>query len=108
MTTFLFNAILLTAGSDKMAVADPHGFSLTLISVSVVFLALLILYGLYSLSGRILGEKPKDKAADDDKYTAALLALILEMESRQEESGRICMTKDHGWPGKSAGMRKKP
>ena len=36
-----------------MAQVDPHGWTLTLISVSVVFIALIILYFLYSLSGSI-------------------------------------------------------
>ena len=51
MTTFLYS--ILTAGGDRMAQVDPHGWTLTLISVSVVFIALVILYFLYSLSGSI-------------------------------------------------------
>ena len=36
-----------------MLQTDPHGWTLTLISVSVVFVALIILYFLYTLSGNI-------------------------------------------------------
>lgn len=52
MTTFLYS--LLTAGAERMAASDPHGFTLTIISVSVVFSALLILFCIYSLAGYIL------------------------------------------------------
>ena len=52
MTTFLYN-ILLTAGGDRMMETDPHGWTLTLISVTVVFSALIVLYFVYSLSGSI-------------------------------------------------------
>jgi hypothetical protein len=47
MTTFLFSLMLLTAGGDRMAVTDPHGWTLTIISVSCVFTALIILYFIY-------------------------------------------------------------
>lgn len=56
MTTSLFS-FLLTAGSDRMAQIDPHGWTLTLISVSVVFAALIILYFVYTLSGGIFSGK---------------------------------------------------
>ena len=45
--------MLLTAGGDRMMQTDPHGWTLTLISVTVVFSALIVLYFVYSLSGSI-------------------------------------------------------
>ena len=41
MTTCLYS--ILTAGADSMAQVDPPGWTLTLISVCVVFCALVIL-----------------------------------------------------------------
>lgn len=79
MTTFLYS--FLTAGADKMAQTDPHGWTLTLISVGVVFCALIILYFVYSFSGAIFSgkfkkEKKSGKGADD--ATAAAIALALD------------------------------
>jgi len=84
MTTFLCN-ILLTAGSDRMMQTDPNGLTLTLISVSVVFAALIVLYCIYSLSGALFSgkfkreRKPSVKASPDAEVAAAI-ALALDME----------------------------
>ncbi|HAZ74599.1 MAG TPA: hypothetical protein DCW53_04745, partial [Rikenellaceae bacterium] len=80
MTTFLYNILPLTAGSDKMAQTDPHGWTLTLISVGVVFVALIILYFLYTFSGNIFsgkfkltsGKKKSAKSSDMDLVAAAI------------------------------------
>lgn len=81
MTTFLYS--FLTAGADKMAQTDPHGWTLTLISVGVVFCALIILYFVYSFSGAIFSGKIKFKKAskpgkEADAATAAAIALALD------------------------------
>ena len=84
MTTFLFS--ILTAGSDRMAQTDPHGWTLTIISVTVVFLALIVLYFLYNLSGKIFTgafkrkSSTKKKAQIPDAEVAAAIALALDME----------------------------
>jgi Na+-transporting methylmalonyl-CoA/oxaloacetate decarboxylase gamma subunit len=88
MTTCLFS--LLTAGADRMAQTDPHGWTLTLISVCVVFCALLILYGVYSLSGDIFSGKFKRKSApakasSDEQAIAAAIALALSAEGTSDE-----------------------
>ena len=88
MTTCLFS--LLTAGADRMAQTDPHGWTLTLISVCVVFAALLILYGVYSLSGDIFSGKFKRKSAPakasgDEQAIAAAIALALSAEGTSDE-----------------------
>lgn len=80
--------MLLTAGGDRMAQIDPHGWTLTLISVLVVFAALIVLYFVYSLSGGIFSGKfkhtPKPKKAAKgmpDAEVAAAIALALDMEN---------------------------
>ena len=82
MTIFLYS--LLTAGADKMMQTDPHGWTLTIISVLVVFMALVILYFLYSLSGNIFSGKYKKKAGKaapvQDEAIAAAIALALDAE----------------------------
>lgn len=82
------NIGLLTTGADRVAQTDPHGFILTLVSVSVVFAALLILYFIYSLIGRICSKdkmpKPslaflkREKGSEDE--IAAAIAMALEAE----------------------------
>jgi sodium pump decarboxylase gamma subunit len=86
MTTCLYSFVL-TAGGERMMQTDPHGWTLTLISVSVVFLALIILYFLYNLSGNIFSGKfkrkekaPKAVAGTPDGAVAAAIALALDME----------------------------
>lgn len=86
MTTSLCS-ITLTAGAGRMAVSDPHGWTLTLISILVVFSALVILYCLYSLSGHLLSGRFKEKAGGkgDDAAIAAAIAMALEAETSSEE-----------------------
>ena len=54
---------------------DPHGFTLTIIAVSTVFLGLIILYCIYTLSGNIFSGKykkdPSKKKAKVSKVKAA-------------------------------------
>ena len=95
MTTSLFSLILLTAGGDRMAATDPHGWTLTLISVCVVFSALIVLYFIYTFSGNIFSGKykrtPKVKAAKGtvDAEVAAAIALALEAEAGGETEAAI-------------------
>ena len=79
--------MLLTAGGDRMAQIDPHGWTLTLISVSVVFAALIVLYFVYSFSGNLFSGKFKRKrsvipsSAEGSPEVAAAIALALDMEN---------------------------
>ena len=128
--------MLLTAGGDRMAQIDPHGWTLTLISVSVVFAALIVLYFVYSLSGGIFSGKfkraPKPKKAakgTPDAEVAAAIALALDMENGGEvyaaiatavhlylndaihdvEPGIVTITrKESAWNNKSLTFRKSP
>lgn len=65
----------MTKGAAKMARTDPHGWTLTIVSVSVVFTGLLILYFIYSLSGNFFSgrfkRKPKAAAAQGSRTAAA-------------------------------------
>jgi Na+-transporting methylmalonyl-CoA/oxaloacetate decarboxylase gamma subunit len=98
MTTFLYN-LLLTAGGDRMLETDPHGWTLTLISVSVVFSALIVLYFIYSFSGSVFSGKfkraPKPKKRSvipsevEGSQIAAAIALALDMECSGEEYAAI-------------------
>lgn len=135
MTTYLFN-FLLTAGGDRMLETDPHGWTLTLISVTVVFAALIVLYFVYSLSGSIFSGKfkraPKAKKAvkgTPDAEVAAAIAVALDMENSGDvyaaiatavhlylndtvhdvEPGIVTITsKDSGWNNKALTFRKLP
>ena len=135
MTTFLYNFIL-TVGSDKMAVTDPHGWTLTIISVSVVFSALIILYFLYSLSGNIFSgkfkreRKPKkakggkmdgemaaaiamaldaELAGDDEVAAAVALYLYLNDSVHDVEPGFVTISRSSGkWSDKSLTFRRLP
>ena len=98
MTTFLYN-ILLTAGGDRMMETDPHGWTLTLISVTVVFTALIVLYFIYSFSGGLFSGKfkraPKPKKRSvipsevEGSQIAAAIALALDMECSGDEYAAI-------------------
>jgi Na+-transporting methylmalonyl-CoA/oxaloacetate decarboxylase gamma subunit len=79
-----------------MLETDPHGWTLTLISVSVVFTALIVLYFIYSFSGGLFSGKfkraPKPKKAakgTPDAEVAAAIALALDMECSGEEYAAI-------------------
>lgn len=96
MTTCLCN-IVLTAGADRMAATDPHGWTLTIISVGVVFIALIILYALYSLSGRVFsGELKADakRAARAGKRLTRAVMPGTDRESPDEVAAAIAMALD--------------
>ena len=91
MTTFLYSLLPLTAGGDRMAEIDPHGWTLTLISVTVVFSALIVLYFIYNFSGNIFSGKykrkpmaPKAAKGEISGEVAAAIAMALEAEAGSE------------------------
>ena len=136
MTTSLYS-LLLTAGGERMAVHDPNGWTLTLISVCVVFAALIILYFVYKFSGDIFSGKFKRKprkrsvipSGAEESEVAAAIALALDMEEGGDtyaaiaaalhlhysqsvhdvEPGIITIRrKDSGWTNKALNFRKLP
>ncbi len=93
MTTYLFN-FALTAGGDRMMQTDPHGWTLTLISVTVVFAALIVLYFIYTFSGSLFSGKIKlprkpGKKASANAEVAAAIALAIDMECSGDEYAAI-------------------
>ena len=78
-----------------MMQTDPHGLTLTIISVSVVFAALIVLYFIYSFSGKLFSGELKASAKKmkrvmpgtdrESPEIAAAIALALDMESAGDE-----------------------
>lgn len=90
------------AKSAEMAEKDPHGAIITLVSVSVVFIALIVLYFAYTFIGRISSgelklKMPKRKEASrpaegvPTKEEAAAIALALDQEMNGEAYAAIGM-----------------
>ena len=90
------------AKSAAMAERDPHGAIITLVSVSVVFVALIVLYFAYNFigklsSGKIVLKMPKRKAAPKPvkggptPEEAAAIALALDQEMNGEVYAAIGM-----------------
>ena len=99
-------AILQTSASvlqksAEMAEKDPHGVIITLVSVSVVFCALIILYFAYTFignlsSGKIILPKRKPveskaKATGPTPEEAAAIAMALDQELNGETYAAIGM-----------------
>lgn len=93
------NGHTITDKAVELAQTDPHGFTLTIIAVSTVFLGLIILYFIYNLSGNIFSGKykkaPKEKKAEPvktvkkasgkvDGEVAAAVAMALQMNGGDE------------------------
>ena len=81
----------MTNGARAVAQTDPHGWTLTLICISVVFCSLVVLYCIYAISGgiasgqfkRAIEERQARRAARKgtaapDAETAAAIALALD------------------------------
>lgn len=87
--------------SAEMAEKDPHGAIITLVSVSVVFVALIVLYFAYTFigklsSGGIKFRMPKKEKAAVTKGApegeiAAAIALALDQEMNGEVYAAISM-----------------
>lgn len=89
----LLQTSTLTEGAKRMQATDPHGWTLALIAVTVVFSALVILFVAFTLVGRIsqriekgpAPRKPRRKAGKAaDAEVAAAIALALEAEAGGE------------------------
>ena len=84
--------------SADMAVKDPHGVTITLVSVAVVFLALVVLYFAYAMigkavNGKFVWRKSGDtaKSGTPSAEEAAAIALALEQELNGETYAAIGM-----------------
>lgn len=92
----------VAAKSADMAAKDPHGAIITLVSVSVVFSALIILYFAYTLIGKISSgefslpkrtrktvKTVKSKEGVPSPEEAAAIALALDQEMNGETYAAI-------------------
>ena len=69
------NGHTITDKAAVLAQTDPHGAALTIIAVSTVFLGLIILFFIYTLSGNIFsGKYKKDPAKKKVKQTKVAAA----------------------------------
>ena len=85
--------------AQAMAETDPHGWTLTLVSVSVVFCALAILWFLFWLffdrpakqaaKAKALAAAPKTVKGTPDAEVAAAIALTLDMEAGGDDYAAI-------------------
>lgn len=85
---------LLLTNSEEIAQTDPYGLYITLVSISVVFASLLILYLAYTIIGKVVTrtEKPKVvKSPPDDVVAAISIAMnsYMEENSHDYESYKI-------------------
>lgn len=84
--------------SHRVAREDPYGWILTLVSVSVVFFSLTLLWGIFGtlFNRQWKGKKKKSKIklGDMDPETAAAVALALSMETGSERYAAIAMAID--------------
>ena len=88
--------------SAEMAERDPHGAIITIVSVSVVFCSLIILYFAYTFIGKILSgefkltlpkkeKKAAAKGGHPEEEVAAAIALALDQELNGETYAAIGM-----------------
>lgn len=88
--------------SAEMAEKDPHGAIITIVSVSVVFVALIVLYFAYDFIGKISSGKislkmperksaPKPGKGGPTPEEAAAIALALDQEMNGEVYAAIGM-----------------
>lgn len=80
---------LLTAGADKMAATDPNGLTLATVCILVVFGCLLILYGVYSLLGAILGRQKADTVEPQENIA----------EKKDDGTSGVITIRTAGWSG---------
>ena len=101
-----------------MAQTDPHGWILAVVSVAVVFLCLLLLWGIYSLLGAIFSREPKARRTkkqegptpEECAAIAAALHLHFEGCAHDVEPGIITIKRTGAspWENKSLTLRRNP
>ena len=130
ITPAKFNARPINENIQKFKDEDPSGILLTLMSMGVVFSALLLLYILFKLFGKAFaakdkkkdesgeervesGEVPDSKSPSDDEAIAAIcMALYQHFNAHDEESGVITIDHSHeahsAWGSKGNLLLHKP
>ena len=89
--------------ASVMAETDPHGWTLTVVSVSVVFCALIILFFIYNFSGKCFSGQIKfpklrrkssskaGKAGECSDEVAAAIAMALQAEQNSDVEAAIAL-----------------
>ena len=118
----IHHPLTLTEGSRRMLEQDPHGLSLTLVSILFVFGVLLILYIVYKLTGewfirreehlsKLKSLLPGQGGPDEAVATAiaAALAFYMAETSHEKESGVITIVRRDvsAWKSTPATVRRK-
>lgn len=130
ITPAKFNARPINNNIQKFKDDDPSGILLTLMSMGVVFSALLMLYILFKLFGKFFSAKDKKKEnevvekvvdngipaethpeGDDEAIAAICMALYQHLNAHDEESGVLTFdrSQQHGaWGSKGNLLRHRP
>lgn len=99
-SAILQTAVSVLQKSAEMAEKDPHGAIITIVSVSVVFVSLFILYFAYSFIGKISSgqwklqkqkKKTKVRAGVPSAEEAAAIAMAIDQEMNGETYAAIGM-----------------
>lgn len=127
----------MTSKAASLAQSDPHGWTLTLISVGVVFSALIILFVIYNLTGKFFSgelrlpsfKRKTAKAGKADDEIAAAIAMALAAEASDDSAAAVALAlhlylgeavhdiesykitihrSDSAWNDKSLTMRRMP
>lgn len=77
------NGHTITAKAESLWQTDPHGWTLTLIAVSSVFLGLIILFFIYNLSGNIFSGKYKK--AREEKKAAKMAKAVKKVSGKADD-----------------------
>lgn len=102
ITAILLSAVSMLANADvstkaaMMQEKDPHGWIMTVTSICVVFAALIILWFIYAMIGKLFSKdvKPgrkKPAHAGMSPEVAAAIALALEKENNSEVNAAIAL-----------------
>lgn len=81
--------------SAEMAEKDPHGLIITLVSVSVVFCALIILYFAYTLIGKAVNGRLSMKSSEKSSK------IVSDGKPSDEESAAIALALDQELNGET-------
>ncbi len=122
--------------SMTLARTDPHGYTLTIVSVSVVFIALIILFVIYNFSGKCFsgrfpraGKTRRKSGKRGNEAVAAAIAMALQAERNSDAEAAIALAmhlylgggvhdeesfiitirpQNGGWVDRTMGFRKSP
>lgn len=85
--------------SAEMAARDPHGIIITIVSVSVVFLSLVILYFAYNMIGKISSGQVKIPEIRMPSFKKKAKAVPAEGVPTPEEAAAIAMALEREFSG---------